>query len=302
MSRDLSWDNQRTFLAVLETGSLSAGARQLGLTQPTVRARLDALEQALGVVLFTRSVNGLVPTDQARSLAAPARAMARAAQAFIRAASTVPGEISGVVRISVAEAVGVLVIPAIIARLRMLHPEIILEVSLDNGSADLLEQEVDIAVRMYSPKQQVLLAQKVGGIPLGFFAHRDYLARRGTPLSVADLADHDLIGPDRALADLEMAHRLLPELPPERFVIRTDSHPAQVAFARAGLGIAVTHQQIGRIDELLRPVLPALEIGILDTWIVMHEDLRQVPKVRTVFDHLVAELSAYIRGILPGNG
>ena len=296
MSRDISWDNQRIFLAMLETGSLSAAARQLGLTQPTVRARLDVLEQALGVVLFTRSVHGLVPTDLALSLGAPAQTMARAAHAFVRTASMGPGKIGGVVRISVAEAVGVMVIPPMIARLRMIHPEIIVEVSLDNGSADVLEQEVDIAVRMYTPKQQILVAQKVGGIPLGFFAHDDYLARRGTPLSVADLADHDLIGSDRSLADLELTHRVLPDVPHERFVVRTDSHPAQVAFARAGLGIAVTHQQIGRADELLRPVLPNLTIDILDTWVVMHEDLRHVPKVRTVFDHLVAELSAYICG------
>jgi DNA-binding transcriptional LysR family regulator len=296
MSRDISWDDQRIFLAVLETGSLSAAARKLGLTQPTVRARLDGLEQALGVVLFTRSANGLVPTDLALSLGAPAQTMARAAHAFVRTASMVPGQIGGVVRISVAEAVGVMVIPPMIARLRLLHPEMIIEVSLDNGSADLLEQEVDIAVRMYTPKQQVLVAQKVGGIPLGLFAHQDYLARRGTPLSVADLADHDLIGSDRALADLEMTHRLLPDVPTDRFVLRTDSHPAQVAFARAGLGIAVTHRQIGRAEERLRPVLPNLKIDTLETWIVMHEDLRHVPKVRTVFDHLVAELSAYIRG------
>jgi DNA-binding transcriptional LysR family regulator len=96
---------------VLETGSLSAAARQLGLTQPTVRAHLDGLEQSLGVVLFTRSANGLVPTDLARGLAAPTQTMARAAHAFVRTASMVPGKIGGVVRISVAEAVGMMVFP-----------------------------------------------------------------------------------------------------------------------------------------------------------------------------------------------
>ena len=76
MNRPLSWDDQRTFLAVLEEGSLSAAARRLGLSHPTVRARIEALEAALGAVLFTRSVGGLAPTPLALSLREPARAMA----------------------------------------------------------------------------------------------------------------------------------------------------------------------------------------------------------------------------------
>jgi DNA-binding transcriptional LysR family regulator len=296
MSRDLSWDYQRTFLAVLETGSLSAAARQLGLTQPTVRARLDALEQALGVVLFTRSINGLVPTDQARNLAGPASIMAAAADAFVRAASAERGKVAGIVRLSVAEVVGMIVLPPIMAQLRAMHPDLIVEVALDNADADLLEQEVDIAVRMHTPRQDVLIARKVDGIPLGLFAHRDYLARRGAPSSVAELAHHDLIGPDRDRRAWELAYKLVPNLAREHVVIRTDSHAAHIAFARAGLGIALMHQPIGRADDLLWPVLPELEIGVLDTWVVMHRDLRQVAKVRAVFDHLVSALSAYVRG------
>src|SRR4051812_25422153 len=99
MNRSLDWDDQRAFLAVLEEGSLSAAARRMGLTQPTMRARIEALERVLGVVLFTRSVRGLVPTEQARALGDSARAMARASEAFVRAASGAPGEVAGVVRL-----------------------------------------------------------------------------------------------------------------------------------------------------------------------------------------------------------
>lgn len=294
-SANVTWDDQQAFLAVLEEGSLSGAARLLGVAQPTVRARVEALEQALGAVLFTRSVNGLVPTEQARALADPARAMARASDAFIRAASAPPGEVAGAVRLSVAEFVGVEVLPPMLTTLRAAHPRIIVEVSLSNAAADLLEQEVDIAVRMHPPRHEALVAKKVGAIPLSLFAHPDYLARRGTPAGLDDLVSHDFIGPDRERADLEFAARMHPGLTRERFVARTDSHPAALAFARAGLGIAVVQRPIGWADPRLAPVLPDLVISRLDTWIVTHGDLRQVPRVRAVFDHLVEAFTAYVR-------
>jgi DNA-binding transcriptional LysR family regulator len=291
----VTWDDQQAFLAVLEEGSLSGAARRLGVAQPTVRARVEALEHALGAVLFTRSVNGLVPTEQARALADPARAMARASDAFVRAASAPPGEVAGAVRLSVAEFVGVEVLPPMLATLRAAHPRIIVEVSLSNAAADLLEQEVDIAVRMHPPRHEALVAKKVGAIPLSLFASPDYLARRGTPAGLEDLVTHDFIGPDRERADLEFAARMHPGLTRERFVARTDSHPAALAFARAGLGIAVVQRPIGRADPRLAPVLPDLVINRLDTWIVTHGDLRQVPRVRAAFDHLVEAFTAYVR-------
>lgn len=294
MNQDVDWDDQRAFLAVLETGSLSGAARRLGVAQPTVRARLGALERALGAPLFTRSVRGLVPTAQARGLGDAARAMERASRAFVRAASTSPGQVAGTVRLGVSEFVGVEVLPPMLAPLRKTHPGLRLEVSLSNAPADLLDQEVDVAVRMHPPRQEALVARKVGSIPLGFYAHPDYLARRGAPESLADLAAHDLIGPDRSPADLAIAAALGPHLTDDQPVVRTDSHPAQLALARAGLGVAVALRPVGRTDPRLRPVLPGFDVARLDTWIVAHGDLLAVPRVRTVFDHLVTAFTAFI--------
>jgi DNA-binding transcriptional LysR family regulator len=293
MSQTIDWEDQRAFLAVLEDGSLSAAARRLRVTQPTVRARVESLERALGTKLFTRSVRGLVPTAQARALGQSARAMARASEAFVRVASDPQGEIAGVVRLSVSEFVGVAVLPPMLARLRHRHPGLILEIEASNMSANLLEQEVDVAVRMTPPRQAALVARKVPSIRLGFFAHSDYLAAHGTPCTLDDLGHHHLIGPDRAAADLEVIARLLPDLDRQRFVVRTDSHPAQLAAVRAGLGIGVIQCAVGRCEPGLLPVLPDFSIGALDTWIVIHEDLRETPRVRAVFDHLIAEFDAF---------
>lgn len=293
MNRIIDWDDQRIFLAVLQEGSLSGAARRLGVTQPTIRARLTALETALGISLFTRSVRGLVPTDQARALGQSARAMARASEAFVREAASSPGETVGMVRISVAEIVGIEVLPAMLLPLRKDHPGLALEIQLTNEAANLLEQEVDVAVRMHPPKQGALIARKVPSISLGLFAHADYLAERGTPRTLSDLASHDIIGPDRSRPDWDAVARWLPTIDPARVVIRTDSHPAQLAMARAGLGIAVAHRSLGLADARLLSVLPDAFYPTLDAWVVVHEDLRDVPRIRTVFDALVKAFERY---------
>ena len=295
-SRSIDWDDQRAFLAVLDGGSLSAAARLLGVAQPTVRHRIEALEHALGTALFTRSVNGLVPTEQAQALGHHVRAMALASEAFVRAAAARPGEIAGTVRLSVSEFVGVEVLPPMLRSLRERHPDLAVEIALSNDPADLLGQEADIAVRMHRPKQGALIARHVGAIPLGFFAHCDYVARRGEPATLAELVDHDLIGSDRSRGDLALAETLDPRLTRRAFQIRTDSHPAQLAAIRAGLGIGIAQLPIGMADTTLRCILSGLVVHRMDSWIVAHEDLRHVPRVRAAFDHLVAEFTRYCAG------
>lgn len=283
---EAEWDDQRAFLAVIEEGSLSAAARRLSLSQPTVRARIAALEHVLGFALFVRSVNGMVPTHQALMLADHVRAMQRASDAMVRAASSQPDQIAGVVRLSVSEFVGIEVLPPMLTSLRQRHPALRIELVLSNVSANLLEHEVDVALRMTDPKQQALVARKVAKIPLGLFAHRDYLAQRGTPETTADLSGHDVIGSDRAQADLRLAADVIPDVPHAHFVLRTDSHPAQFAAVRAGVGIGVVQVPVAVGHADLVRVLPDLQVGLLETWIVTHEDLRHVPKVRAVIDHL----------------
>jgi DNA-binding transcriptional LysR family regulator len=291
MSKSIQWDDQRIFLALVETGSLSAAARRLGVTHPTVRARLEALERTVGAVLFTRSPLGLVPTDLALELVQPARQMAAASDLFVRSASGDPKKIEGAVRLSVPEIVGVEILPRSLERLRHRHPGLRIEVSLSNHLANVLTNEVDIAIRTVSPKQGQLIVRRIARWPLGHYAAESYLARRGTPESFADLASHDLIGPDRDPGDLAVAASLGPIFASSRFVFRCDSHPAQLSAVRSGIGIAVSQVQIGDADAALKRVLPDVTLGELDVWLVSHENLVGSPRVRAVLDHLAQDLS-----------
>ncbi|PWR19011.1 LysR family transcriptional regulator [Zavarzinia compransoris] len=293
MSDEPSWEFYRSFLAVLDEGSLSAAARALGLTQPTVGHHIEGLETALGVPLFTRSPRGLTPTETARLIRPQAAAMAAAAAVLRRRASAGAGAAAGTVRITASDVVGGAVLPPILADLRRREPGIRIELSLSNRAEDLSRQDADLAIRMVAPTQGALVARHIGEIRLGLFAAPDYVARRGLPGSLADLAGHDLIGPDRdtaAIRGVPGAERLNPE----GFTLRVDHQVAQLAMVRAGCGIGVCQCALA-LEPALVPVLADDFAPRLPVWLVVHEDLWPSRRIRLVFDALAAALQRYTR-------
>ncbi|MEO9131200.1 MAG: LysR family transcriptional regulator [Sphingomonas sp.] len=288
------WEGQRAFLAVLTQGSLSGAARALGVAQPTVRRRIADLEVSLGVVLFTRTPAGLDPTDTAQALAGHAEAMAHAAAAFARAASAEAGEIAGIVRITASEVVAIEVLPPILASLQARHPGLVIVLSPSNRNEDVLRREADIAVRMARPVQEALVARRVGPVLLGLHARRDVLDRHGVPDSFDDVRRIGLIGPEH---DTDVMRSLRAEgvpVHPGDFSFRSDSDLAQLAALRAGVGIGVCQLPIAARDPSLVRLLPEAFEYPLETWVVAHEDLRGVARIRAVFDHLAEGIIAYL--------
>ncbi|EIF55889.1 LysR family transcriptional regulator [Burkholderia pseudomallei 1258a] len=294
MGSEIGWELYRSFLGVLREGSLSGAARALGLTQPTVGRHVAALEAALRVPLFTRSSSGLMPTDVALALRAHAEAMESTADALARAATSFGEDVRGVVRISASDVVGVEVLPPIVARLRQRHPALTVELALTNRVQDLLRREADIAVRMTRPGQTQLIARHIGGIELGLHAHRDYLARRGTPRDAGELVRHALIGHDRPTAFIRQIAKSFPGFDRGAFALRTDSDLAQLALIRCGAGIGACQAALAKRDPALVRVLPKAFAGRLDMWVTMHEDLRGSPRCRAAFDALAEGLDAYV--------
>ncbi|WP_416362819.1 LysR family transcriptional regulator [Pseudomonas sp. NFX183] len=293
MATHIGWELYRSFLGVLKEGSLSGAARQLGITQPTVGRHIAALETALGVVLFTRSPTGLLPTAVAHTLRAHAETMERTAAALERAASSQGDEVRGVVRVSASEVIGVEVLPPIITALRRQHPHLRVELILTNRLIDLLQLEADIAVRMVRPSQEQLLARRVGLIEVGLHARDDYLQERGMPVQMQDLAGHSVIGFDQENAFI---HSLaIKGFERSAFAISSDSDLAQLALIRAGAGIGGCQVQLAKQNPRLQRVLPQAFAFKMDTWVTMHEDLRNSPRCRVTFDALVAGLQRYVQ-------
>ncbi|WP_420998436.1 LysR family transcriptional regulator [Cupriavidus sp. 30B13] len=293
MTSNIGWELYRAFLSVLKEGSLSGAARELGLTQPTVGRHVAALEAALGVALFTRSQLGLTPTEAALGLRAYAETMASTAASLERAASGYGEGVRGVVRISASEVVGVEVLPPIVEQLRRRHAQLKVELVLTNRVQDLLRREADIAVRMMRPEQAQLVARRVGNIELGLHARKDYLVRCGTPQRTSELARHALIGYDQPSAFVRAASRSFREFTRDAFAIRTDSDLAQLAMIRGGVGIGICQAALAARDDTLVRVLPAAFSMQLETWVTMHEDLRDSPRCRAAFDALAEGLAAY---------
>ena len=221
--REPHWDELRTFLEVMRDGSLSGAGRRLGLAQPTVGRHIDALESALGLPLFARSPRGLAATEAAANLVPHVEAMAAASAALARAAAGEASATRGVVRVTASEIIGCEVLPAIFATFRAKNPGVAIELALTNRNEDLSRRDADIAVRMVRPTQSALVARRVGETRIGLYAHRDYLARFGTPTSLAALAEHRLIGFDRDDRAFRSVGALAGLLSRESFGLRCDS-------------------------------------------------------------------------------
>ncbi|MGO9933718.1 MAG: LysR family transcriptional regulator [Steroidobacteraceae bacterium] len=288
------WDLYRSFLAVLRLGSLSAAARSLGLTQPTIGRHIASLQRALGDrALFTRSQLGLLPTDAAHKLRPHAENMAAAAAAFVRTGSADVEETAGVVRLAAANVMGVEVLPGILSDFHAEFPAIVIELSLSNQMADLLRRDADLAVRMARPQQKALLAKRVGKVALMFYAHRRYLERCGYPDRLEDLPDHALIGFDRVLPSADFLRAVPIPVTRELFAFRCDNDLAQLAALRAGYGIGLCQTGIARRDPNLLPLFGKRFKVELEMWIVMHNDLRRNSGMRALFDYLAVRLAQF---------
>ncbi len=291
-----SWELYRTFLQVLREGSLSAAARVLGMTQPTVGRHIERIEESIGAALFVRTQQGLSPTHVALALRPYAEAMESTSAALLRVASSESEEVRGTVRITASDVIAVEVLPPILAQLHAAHPELVIELVASNRMQDLLLREADIAVRMLPPSQNVLVARQIGGIELGLFGHRDYLDRHPPLTRLDELNNHALIGYDKESVALRSVVGQAPWLTEARFALRTDSDLALLAAIRAGFGLSLCQVGLARRDANLIRLFPEQISVWLDTWLVMHEDLRDSPRYRVTFAALAEGLSSYIAG------
>lgn len=295
----LDWTALRDFLAVAEAGSLSAAAKRLRVSQPTVSRRIAALETDLEARLFNRTPRGLELTEAGETILEHARRMDQEALAVARAATGTDSGLEGTVRLSATEGIGVEWLTRELSAFRDAYPGIRVELLIDNAAANLLRREADIAVRLFRPQQADLIARRVGHHVLGLFAAAEYLARRGTPARVEELAAHDIVGYDESIGHVAQAKWLLRHVSAEQLVFRSNSLLSQLQATRAGIGIGTHSALIGNRDPGLVRVLPEIDVTRQDIWLVTHPDLRRSARIRAMFDFL-AELITTHRAELAG--
>jgi DNA-binding transcriptional LysR family regulator len=284
----------QAFLAVAETGSLSAAARQTGASQPTLGRQIKALEAQLGAELFVRQTRGLGLTETGAALLGPARAMRDAAGQIAMTAAGRSQRLEGTVRITASVAMSVYHLPAIIAGIRREEPQIAIELVPSDSTANLLYREADIAVRMYRPTQLDLVTRRIGTVELGLFAAHAYLARRGRPEAVEDWTRHDFVGYDRS-DQIVLGFRAGGiAVSREFFRTRCDDNVAYWELVRHGCGIGFAQATVGRADPLVEELHLGFPLPHLDMWLTAHEAMRQSPRIRRVWDLLAEGLRGVV--------
>ena len=286
------WNRARAFLVTAQEGSLSAAARALGMTQPTLGRQVSALEQELGVVLFERVGRGLELTPSGLELMDHVRAMGEAASRVSLAASGQSQTIEGDICISASEVYATYLLPPIIAKLRVKEPGINIELVASNTASDLGRREADIALRNFRPTQSELIAKKIKDVPARLYATTEYLAALGHPSTAAELSRADfigLVGVERLMAGL---NELGLNLTLKNFPIQTKSHIVHWELVKQGLGVGIMPADIAGTEPLVKCALPDLEPIMFPIWLTCHRELKTSRRVRLVFDFLATELAA----------
>lgn len=286
----IDWHLWRSFATACRARSLSGAARSLGTTQPTISRQIAQLEAAIGQTLFSRSKSGLVPTDHARALMPIAVAMIDQANSLERLARSTRTAEATTLNLTASQITGTMVLPSILAAFLDAHPTMRITLSLSDTVENVLERAADVAVRHTEPTQQELWGRKIGSVPIKLYAHRDYVQRHGVPGDLAELSHHRLVASSGHL-------RRLPELTALGLQPAFDCSDdvGLIAVLRAGVGIGYCQTPLAVIESDLVPILPHYVPAVLPFWVVTHRDLRGVPAVRMLMQHLGGALGAYCR-------
>lgn len=286
------WSDYLVCLAVSEAGSLTAAAQQLGVSQPTVTRRIQALEQRFGEPIFERDHGQSRLTPLGQKVVAHAKRMREEASAIERAVIAQDQSLSGLVVVSASEGLGADWLPRALASFQRENPGIGIEVSIKNNTANLADREADIALRWNGPgTQQSLIGRRGATVGAGLYASRDYLDAHGRPETVEDLADHSCVG--WSMGDYfgwpSTAHGA-PVLP-KNIAFKANSPASHVKGIEAGFGVGVTSHRLARQNPHLERLLPDFSSS-LDLWVVAHETVRKSARVRAAFDHVIAQMQA----------
>lgn len=286
------WNRARAFLVTAEEGSLSAAARALGMTQPTLGRQVDALEEQLGVVLFERAGRGLVLTPSGLELLDHVRAMGEAAGRVSLAATGQTQTIEGSICITASEIYSAYLLPPIIEKLRREAPGINVEIVASNATIDLKRREADIAVRSFRPTQPDLITRKVKDDFFRLYATPGYLDRIGNPATADELSRADFIGFDTTDTFINAINKLGLSLTKKSTPILTASHLVHWQLLLSGVGVGIVPEALGDAEPSVQRVVPDLVKPMeFPMWLTTHRELNTSRRVRFVFDFIAAELA-----------
>jgi DNA-binding transcriptional LysR family regulator len=284
------WNRARAFLVTAEEGSLSAAARALGMTQPTLGRQVAALETELGVALFERAGRGLILTPSGLEMMDHVRAMGQAASGLSRVASGQSQSVEGLVSITAGEAISAYMLPPVLARMRRQYPGIRVDIVASNELRDLRRREADIALRNVRPADPQLIAKKLRGGHFHLYASETYIAAHGPFDTLEQLkqaafigfAENDLLIEGLSAAGLSLSAG--------HFGLTSASHLVQWQMVQQGFGIGVMTQAVADVTPHVIRAAPFMAPFDIEIWLVAHRELNTSRRMRIVFDYLASML------------
>lgn len=276
----MDWTNLSYFLALARGGSLSAASKLLGTDHSTVARRIQALEKELGLQLVDRRIRAYSLTPAGQSvvdLGARVETAIGDVERFAQSATRTP---QGLVRVSGPPALITHFIAPRLAKLQTRFPDLRIDLIGEARAASLSRREADIALRMFRPREDALVARKLAVISYGLYGSKEYLSGRPPE-------NWDFLGHDESQDHLPQQKWLRTIAGNRELAIRANDLMALLGAVRAGLGLAVLPRSIAAADKTLRQVVTSAPAPSRDLWLVFHRDVARVPAIRAVIDYLV---------------
>jgi DNA-binding transcriptional LysR family regulator len=286
----MDWDDLRTFLAIARHGTLSAAARALGVTQPTMGRRLAAMEQRTGARLLQRLPGRYALTALGESVLGHAERIEAEALAAERTISGRDIALEGVVRLTTVDTLAARIIAPALAVLQCSHPGIVVELLPDTRHLSLSKREADIAVRMSRFEGHEIYARRVGGLALGIYSAQSWLDRGCDPRLVTVLEDQS------HLPEAEWLRALYPKAP---IAFRSNSRNVHLWAIRSGSGIGALARFRGDEEpDLVRLNTDTPDL-VRDIWLGVHSDMRHMPRIRAVIDAVTEAMKRHGQALIP---
>ena len=293
----MDWDKLRIFHAVADAGSLTHAGDVLHLSQSAVSRQIRALEESLGTTLFHRHARGLILTEQGELLFEATSSMSRkldSASARIRDSEE---NVFGELKVTATVGFGTLWLAPRLVKLYEKYPDLRIDLLLEERVLDLPMREADVAIRMKEPSQSDLIRRRLLNIRMRLYASPDYIAARGNPVDLTDLASHRLICQKPDQPQVAAGARLVQELMAQNVgsTLTVNNYFGVLQAVLANLGIGVLPDYLTADHPNLVRVFPDTESGEVPVFLAYPEELRQTRRVAVFRDFVLEEIQAYRR-------
>ena len=287
MAEALHWDDLQYFLAICRKGTIGAAARWLSVNHSTVLRRISSLESALDLRLFDRLPSGYALTAHGHELANGLAGITEQIEATQRRLTGGDLAIQGVIRLTSTDTLLQAFLMTYVAEFHARHPQIQIQIVVNNSFLNLTQREADIAVRGSNRPPENLIGRRAGVIETAVYASRKYLRALGRD---RDAERFHWVAPDESLAHLESAKWMRQNVPAERIAMRVDNLVGMVDAVAAGVGVGMLlcpladrRRELVRVQEPMRQMDTAI-------WVLTHPDLKHVARIRALTDFLYEKL------------